>query len=340
MSVNTFPYGTNAELISIAQKFLPQLELSRDVLEMFPIRTINESMLMWEQRDNYQGLLPARGYNSPPGKINPVGMNRFEMKPGVYGGYCAIDEEELTVRREEGTFNEPMDMSRLVLERTVQVTDAEVRTREYLAWQILSTGQYTSFDARGALIDSQSFTQRVFTATVSWATVATATPLADFSAVALLHRGFSVRFDRAALAKMNLKTANNLRLNTNASDLGGKRRDMGATFNSIKNVNELFLENDLPQISTYDQGYYDTAGVFHTYIADNNVIVKGVREGGTPIGEWLFTRNANNPNMQPGIYMRVIDNLERAIPREVQVHRGFNGGGVVEYPSAVPIMQV
>ena len=340
MSVNTFPYGTSAEIISIAQKFLPQLELSRAVLGLLPSRNINESMLIWEQRDNYQGLMGARGYNAVPDKVNPVGVSRFVMQPGVYGGFAEIDEEELTIRREEGTFNEPMDMSRLVLERTVQVTDAEVRLREYLSWQLFATGSYTSFDAKGTLIDSKAFTQRVYTATVTWSTTATATPLADWNAVSLLHRGYSVRFDRSATGYMNLKTANYQRMNTNASDLGGKRRDMGATFNSTADVNKLYLENDLPQTETFDEGYYDTSGVFHAYIPDSTVIVKGVREGNSPIGEWLFTRNANNPGSQPGIYMRVFDNLDRAVPRTIEVHRGFNGGPTVLYPSAIPVMQV
>ena len=340
MSVNTYPYGTNAEIISIAQKFLPQLELSRPVLSLLPNRSINESMVIIEQRDNYQGLMGPRGYNGAPDKINPVGMSRFAMEPGVYGGFAEIDEQELTVRREEGTFNQPMDMSTLVLERIIQVTDAEVRCREYLSWQLFASGSYTSFDAKGALIDSKAFTQRVFTATTSWATYASSTPLADWSTVSLLHRGYSVRFDRSATGFMNLKTANNQRLNTNSSDLGGKRRDMGATFNSISDINKLYLENDLPQTETYDEGYYDTSGVFHAYIPDNTVIVKGTRAGNSQIGEWIFTRNANNPGSQPGIYMRVFDNMERAVPRTIEVHRGFNGGPNVMYPSAIPVMQV
>ena len=267
-------------------------------------------------------------------------MVRTNMQPGVYGGFAEIDEEEITIRRDEGTFNQPMDMSSMVLERTVQVTDAEVRLREFLSWQIFATGSYTSFDVKGAIIDQKSFTQRVFTAVVAWSSTTTATPLSDMSAVSLLHRGFSVRFDRAATGYINLGTANNVRLNTNATDLGGKRRDMGATFNSMKDINELFLENDLPTLMTYDQGYYDTSGVFHTYIPDNTVIMKGIREGNSPIGEWIMTRNGNNPGAAPGIYMRVFDNLDRAVPRAIQVHRGFNGGVNVLYPSAIPVMQV
>jgi len=337
----TFPYGTSADIMKIAQRFLPQLELSRPLASILPVRTINESVLKIEQRDNYQGLMAARGYNGPPQKINAVGINQTLMKPGVYGGYSEIDEEEITTRREEGTFGTPMDMSSMVVERTIQVTDAEVRTREYLGWQILATGSYTSFDIKGALIDIQSFTNRVYTATVAWATTATATPLADWNAVGLLHRGYSVRFDASATGYMNMGTANSQRMNTNAADLGGKRRDIGATFNTLANINQLLLENDLPKSETYDEGYYDSSGVFHTYIPDATVVVKGTRIGNSTIGEWLFTKNANaGEGSPPGVYMHVFDNITRAVPRCIQVHRGFNGGVNIFYPSAIPVMKV
>ena len=337
--MNTYSYPTNAELISVAQKFLPQLELSAPVLSMFPRRAINESMLIWEQKDNYQGLMKARGYNGSPGKINPVGISRYTMQPGVYGGFAEIDEAELTIRREEGTFNQPMDLSSQVMERTIQVTNAQVQLEEYLVWTLLASGTFTSTDAKGAVIDAKSFTQRIYTAAVTYATHATATPLADFSAVALMHRGFSVRFDKAARAMMNLGTANDIRLNTNAADLGGKRRDFGATFNSLKQVNEVFLENDLPQMETYDEGYYDDNGVFQLYIPNNVIIVKGARTDAAPPGEWLQTRNAHNFNQAPGTYQYVEDSMGKSPPRYVRVHRGFNGGPVVEFPSAIVIIQ-
>ena len=296
-------------------------------------------MLIWEQMDAYQGRMAARGYNGSPGKINPVGISRFTMQPGVYGGFAEIDEAELTIRREEGTFNQPMDLSSQVMQKTVQVTNAQVVTEEYLVWTLLASGTFTSTDDKGAVIDSKSFTQRIFTAAVTYATHATATPLADFSTVALLHRGFSVRFDKAASALMNLDTANDVRLNTNAADLGGKRRDFGATFNSIKDVNEVFLENDLPSLKTYDEGYYDSTGTFQLYIPNSTIIVRGRRLDGASVGEWLQTRNAHNFNQAPGTYMYVEDSMGKSPPRYVRVHRGFNGGPVVEFPSAIVIMQ-
>jgi hypothetical protein len=38
--------------------------------------------------------------------------------------------------------------------------------------------------------------------------------------------------------------------------------------------------------------------------------------------------------------MKVIDNGDRQVPREVQVHDGFNGGPAIKFPSAVVRMNV
>jgi hypothetical protein len=53
-----------------------------------------------------------------------------------------------------------------------------------------------------------------------------------------------------------------------------------------------------------------------------------------------MTRNANNPDLAPGPYMRVIDTGEIVIPRSIEVHDGHNGGPVIYFPSAVVVMSV
>lgn len=338
--MNTYVYPNNAEIRSIAQAFLPQMEVSKFVLELFPLELVNENTVIWEQYSNYIGNMHARGLNGSPQRLKRIGASRQTVTPGVYGSFVEIDEEELTVRRDVGTFNQPMDISDLVLQATVQVTNAEVVCREALVWTLLTTGTYTAKDDTGAVLDSKSFTQRVFTATVPWATTATATPLADLRALKLLHRGYSVAFDRGATIYANQKTINNLMLNSNSADLGGKRRDMGATFNSLADVNKVLLENDLPQFQPYDEGYYDEAGNFNIYIPDATGVVKGRRPNNEPIGEWVMTRNANNPGMAPGTYMKVIDTMDRTVPRKIEVHRGFNGCPVVYYGFAIPVMNV
>ena len=53
-----------------------------------------------------------------------------------------------------------------------------------------------------------------------------------------------------------------------------------------------------------------------------------------------MTRNANNADMAPGPYVKVVDNGELAVPRNIQVHAGHNGGPVLKYFGSVVIMNV
>ena len=53
-----------------------------------------------------------------------------------------------------------------------------------------------------------------------------------------------------------------------------------------------------------------------------------------------MTRNANNAGASPGMYVKVVDKGEDEVPRQIEVHLGFNGGPAVYYPSAVVKMAV
>jgi hypothetical protein len=53
-----------------------------------------------------------------------------------------------------------------------------------------------------------------------------------------------------------------------------------------------------------------------------------------------MVRNANNPGLAPGAYMKIVDNGDRAVPRLIQVHDGHNGGPALLYPSAIVVMTV
>ncbi len=228
----------------------------------------------------------------------------------------------------------------MVIERAVQVQDAEVRLREYLTWQLFITGAYYSYDVKGVLIDQRIFTQTTFVATVPWSTVATATPYADMLSMQLTKsRGFSIVIDATTPVYTNRKWANYVRLNANANDIFGRRLAVGSTFNSLEDVNKLYTMNGVPYLKTYDKGYRDTTGTFQPYISDNAGVVVARREDGAAIGEWCMTRNWNNGGA-PGMYMRTIDTMDRQVPRSIQVHRGFNGGINVFYPEAIPFMSI
>ncbi|MGN6561154.1 MAG: major capsid protein [Thermomicrobiales bacterium] len=334
-------YPTNAELTQIAQDRLPRLVEQRPVFRFFPITTPDAALVMWEQIDNYKGLQQVRGLNGQPPKVIKTGGKRYQMQPGVYGEYEPIDETEMTLRRQWGSYNAPVDITDLVLETQKKLLVRRLDRVEWIIWTLLATGTFSVTGPAGAILHTDSYTMQTFSAAVSWGTPATATPLADFRSVQILGRGHSVNFGAAAEAWMNRVTYNKMIANTNNADLYGRRTAGLGTINSVSQFNQILQADDLPQIVIYDEGYLtDANGTFTPFLADNTVIVVGKRADNAPVGEFQMTRNANNPGMAAGAYMKVIDNGDRQVPREVQVHDGFNGGPAIKFPSAVVRMNV
>jgi hypothetical protein len=88
----------------------------------------------------------------------------------------------------------------------------------------------------------------------------------------------------------------------------------GNTIQSINQANAITAGQDAPRIVEYDEGYYNDSNVFTRYIPDNKVVVIGQRPGGQRIGEYVKTRNANNPGHGAG-HVRVHDRQDRQRPR-------------------------
>jgi hypothetical protein len=270
----------------------------------------------------------------------PVNLKQYQMQPGSYGEFTPINEQELTSRRVAGTFGAPIDITDLVLEKQDQLLQRRLDRIEYIGWTLLATGTFSVSLPSGGVAHTDTFTLQTYTAANSWSSATLSTPLADFSAVQLLSRGHSVDFGSVATAFMNRATFNNLRSNANSTDLYGRRTQGLGTFNNLQGINQLLTGDDLPQVVVYDQGYLDEAGVFQPFIPAGKVVVIGKRPAGQPIAEYRMTRNANNPDLAPGPYMRVIDTGEIVIPRQIEVHDGHNGGPVVYFGSAIVVMSV
>ena len=336
-----FTFPTNAELREIAQDLLPRLAADRPVFDFMPIEEPDAFLVMWEQEDSYTGLQQIRGLNGAPPKVSRVGLKRYQMQGGVYGEYIPLDETELTVRRQYGTFATPVDISDLVMRAQRQLLVRRLDRIETILWNLLTTGTFSVPGPAGAILHQDSFSLQTFTASVPWSTAATATPLADLRAVQLLARGHSVRFDRTAQLFVNQITANTILANTNSADLFGRRVSGLATVNSIPQLNELLTMDNLPNIVPYDMGYLaDPAtpggtSTFNPFIANGTAVVIGKRTDGAPIGNFQMIRNANNPDLGPGAYMKVIDRGEIEVPRAIEVHDGLSGGPAIWFPSAV-----
>lgn len=341
--MSTFVYPTSAELQAIAQKKMPRLTADRPIFDFFPIRTQDAAALLWEQLDSFAGLQQLRGINGAPHKVNPVGLKRFRYDPGVYGEFIPINEQELTERRQQGSFGTPINIEDLILERQDQLLLRRLDRIEQICWLLLTTGTFSVSLPYGGVAHSDTFTLQTFDSTVGWGTAATSTPLADFRAVQLKRRGYSVSFGADARAYMNQVTYNKLAVNTNAADLYGRRTAGLGTFNNLPGINSLLLGDNLPSIVIYDEGYLTTPGdetSFVPFIPDDKVVVIGRRPAGQVVGEYRMVRNANNPDLAPGPYMKIIDRGETHVPREIEVHDGHNGGPVLFFGSAIVLMDV
>lgn len=335
-----YAYTTTEEMRSIDPVLLAAETANDPIFTMFPARPSNSDRLVWEQRDSYRGLEQIRGLNGSPPRVVQVGRNKYSMEPGVYGEYMDVDEMEMTRRASVTDTGRPVDIRDLTDERQEQLLVRQTNRMRWLGWELLVNGRFAVLNDANAVVHADAYTQQLYTAGVTWATVATATPIANFIAVSVLTRGTSASLGANADAWMNQLTFNDLRGNTNTADLGGKiivERDRPR---SVDEVNSVFVGFGLPRIRIYDEGYISDAGVWTPWIPNNRVVVVGTRTNGAPIGEMRLTRNVNNPNAAPGVYNKVIDHGERKVPRSIEVHRGWNGGPIVFYPGAICTMIV
>jgi hypothetical protein len=328
--VTDYLYPSTAELAMIAQTKIPRLTAQRPIFDA--------PLLMWEQMDNYTGLQQIRGLNGEPPKVTRTGAKRYTEEPGIYGEFEWIDERELTMRRQWGSFNAPIDLSDLVMMSQDKLLGRRLDRIEKTLWDLVIAGTFSVAGPTGATLAYGAYTTQTYNAS-TWSTHTTAVPLADLQAVQLKARGYSVNFGAAARAYMNRSTLNDLLQNTNTADVYGRRTAGLGTFNSQPQMNALFAGDDLPQIVVYDEGYLDDSATFQLFIPNGTVVVIGQRPAGQSVGEYRMTRNANNPGMAPGPYMRVLDDPDD-IPRSIQVHDGHNGGPVIYFPSAIVVMDV
>lgn len=339
MSQVTYVFPSANELMGVEQALKPTLTKDNPAFAILPEVDKNIPLLVWEQMDNFTGMMQARGLNGPPSLVRAVGSKQFQMQPGYYGEFMRLNEAELTLTRQFATWNQPVDVTDLVLARGNQLLHRQIKRQSWLIWQLLVNGYFLVTDPNGVLIHGDSYQQRVFTALVPWSNLASATPMADFRAVRPLARGYSISLGAQSTAYANSTTVRNCMNNANQADLGGKRVGGGNSINSLSDMNNVLNVNDCPRLAEWDGGWQDDAGNFNLDIPDNLVVVKGVRVDGAAVGNFINTRNANNPGFAPGPYYKAFQ-PENAVPPTVEVHRGVNGGCALYFPSAIIVMKV
>jgi hypothetical protein len=338
MAGQIYLYQTANELLLLDQVFMKDLMASDPIFELFPTEETNQPVVSWEQKDDYLGLMQVRGYNGEFPSIPGTGSKRHRMDPGVYGESGKVDERELTLRAAAGTWDRRVQVDELMRDLTEKLATRRVNRMSWVMWTLLTTGNYSVTGANGAILIQDAFTPQTFASSVAWATVATATPLADIRAMQLLSRGQSVSFGPAARLFMNRTTFNSMQANTNQSDLGGKKGNLGETLTGVDDINRILAKDGLPQIVVYDGGYLDDSGTFKLWIPNNKTILVGARTNRAVIGKFLLTTNKCNPDGSSRPYYKVYDSAKNPYHKgapELSAEAGFNGGPAIFYPGAV-----
>jgi hypothetical protein len=336
-----YTYPTASALTQIDRDFMDVITTADPIFKIFPMGGDRDWLVQWDRKDNYQGLTQIRGLNGKPPRVNRVGAQRFRALPGVYGEFTLIDEEEMTRRAAFASFNAPIDINDLVVDAEEQLVNRHMNRVRWICWNLLIYGTFNVLNQRGALAHTDSYVQRTYVAPVTWDTFATAAPLQDFRNVQLMARGYSLSFGSNSVAYGNQQTINWALANTNNADLYGRRTQGLGTYNSTEQVNQLLMGDNLPKLQAYDEGYYDINGTFQLLVPDGYLVVIGKRNNNAQLGEFTLTLNVNNPGHAPTPYARVFDSRDtEAPPRRIEVHRGFNGGPKLWYPSAIVVMKV
>lgn len=343
----TYLYPTQRELRTLGAELVAQETLNDPLLgRVFPITSVNSAMLKWSLDADDYGLQQLRGLNGAPLSVQRIGRTDYVSRPGYFGEFETVDEEELTLRSADVSGTARIDVSDLVVMAYSQLRKREITRIRQIGWTLLTTGTFSISGKGSTLTYTDTFSLQTYSAS-DWSTVSTATPLADFRAVQALGAQYGVTFGARAIAVMNRVTANRMLGNTNSSDLAGRRTNGGGTITSVPRVNgEVLTSEDLPTVVVMDDGYKNDSGTFTRFIADDKVVVLGLRNDGDKIGEYRMTRNmVNGSNGAPGHYEFVKDyiqgiNAPKEVPPKIEVHGGHNGGPVIFRPNAIVIMSV
>lgn len=340
----TFTYPTNRELRAIGPVKVARLSAERIGFQILPMRSVNAGAVQWTQKDNFFGLQQLRGLDGAPVHVKRVGEKKYIYEPGVYGEFMHITESELTLRS-GSTSDAAIDVSDLVADLQDQLMVRELDRIEYMIWTLITTGTFSVLLPSGEIGFTATFTLSTHSAS-DWSTVSTATPLKDFRDARIANPGLGANFGAGATAYANSTTIARMLNNTNASDLGGKRVEGGNTVQTLGQANAILVASDAPRLVEYDEGYYNDSNVFTRFVPDDKVVIIGRRPGGQAIGDYVMTRNANNPGYAPGRYEFVIDRTgngpggARQVPPNIEVHAGHSGGPRLEYPGSILLMSV
>ncbi|XAI95785.1 hypothetical protein [Microcystis phage Mae-JY24] len=326
---NIYTFPEQATLIEAATERSREIDANSIASQLLPISVEDTDQCYWEILDNVQGLTPVVGPDQPYPVTRELGSRRFTVPFVRFGEQRIIPADRLTRSRELGSFDRPFALDAIISQGLTDLAIKEAQTVDFLRWRLLSAGTVSVTDASGALqvvatVDGYA-ANNITAVGVPWATVATATPIANFKALRDARAGFGFDFGRTAMAYANSRTWNNLFNNTNQADLGGRRQAGLATINGIDQYNAFVSAGEnVPMLVAVDDGFINANGAFERYIPDNTVIVVGRHwQVGLAVGNYVVGRHEALSG-GPGIYAAAGLNTSTAppVPWYARGHRG------------------
>lgn len=330
------------KLRKLAQLYLPRQLSSRVLLDIFPFVKDPSTKLVYERDQQYTGLQGAVGLGGRATPVNKRGFDQWVVEPGYYRDAWTIDEEELTNLRDTGKWDEFKNYDKQAASGTEHLVQRFLDRAEVSISQLIMTGSFTAADKAGVIKDRQVFNVPQYTPSTLFSDLTNSQPLNYIrDLIPSLELGKSVRFQKGYML-MSRPTLNLILKNQNATDLNGRRLTYGQTVNSEKELNELFVSNDLPPAKVYDEGYYPgpagPAANFTRFLTNGKIVMVGVRTDGEQLGEYRLTRCAQNgENAGPGEWYQVEDRRTRD-PVSVILRAGHAGGPVPYYTEGFAVI--
>jgi hypothetical protein len=348
-----YRFPTNVSVDDATQEyFIEREKLLGDKIMPFVERWTQR--VQWDELDNESGMTAPHKLKTDRRVGTRPGRRKREYKPIYFKETDVIGEDELLEEEQAGTLGGVVDMHELI-GRTIKTReDKNFLRAEYLRWQALR-GEI-NINENGVRVH-ETFPVQTYQVDIDWRSSATATPLRDDNAVSLMFRGTGAS-GKGAIAYLNKTTLNWKLQNANPADLQNFRAEnfRNVTF-SLADLNKIQRDRELPEYELYDEGYYETATTYKTFIEDGEVIVIGKRPAGQPVGDIAMTPSLHrqkNGKSAPGMFTIVEVNGQKNVGSievsladlgasknpKVEVTGGFYGGPRIKFPRSVIRMRV
>jgi len=354
ISCNGYAYPTPAAFVKAGCYLEKESNIDNDLLmQMFPARyEPNADMIVYQHQNIFCGVQQWRGIGNqlPTAQFEEV-YRECAVMPGYWGEELYLDEQDLTrraVRNPPNGCATAVDISDLVARRQNLLMKRRHNLLRKLVADTLVFGAYEAIDQRtGAVVARQKYNINETTASIPWSDKANSTPFLDLLNWRNYYESQTMfKFGCCAKAVMNRNTYNKLMTNVNPANYRALSGEYCCQGKTLGQINDLLCSHDLPQITVYNETYFDcdvTRGPIFAnggggnkkfFIPDNWVIIVGCTD--TTIGNMWYTRNVNTCSDVPeaGPVTMVIDQCDRP-PRKISVMDYWNGGPALECPKAI-----